>query len=156
MQLSHTFIACYLELLCRHRGIVLEIGCGTAPLLRACLHSGRICVSIDSDDALITTCVLPNLASKKTQGEDVAGSSQVGDDYIDLLAGVAPYDDYVLPAYAEQIARKMAVQIMLTTKSPKKSSKDNAFTHRTTDKQVESKQHRIHDTMMRVGSISLS
>ena len=50
-------------------------------------------MSIDSDHALITACVLPVLASRKMQGEDVAGSSQAGDVYVDLLAGVAPYDD---------------------------------------------------------------
>ena len=93
MQLSHTFIACYLELLCWHRGIVLEIGCGTAPLLCACLYSGWICVSINLDDALITASVLPVLVSRKMQGEDVSSSSQVGDDYVNLLVGVAPYDD---------------------------------------------------------------
>lgn len=93
LQRSHAFLACYLELLCPHGGIVLELGCGTAPLLEACLHTGRICVSIDLDEALISSCVLPLLMAKKNQQGDVAGSSHGGDDDVDILAGVTPYDD---------------------------------------------------------------
>ena len=93
LQRSHAFVACYLELLCLHGGIVLELGCGTAPLLQACLHTGRICVSMDLDEVLISSCVLPLLAAKKNQQGDVAGSSLGGDDPIDILAGVTPYDD---------------------------------------------------------------
>ena len=93
LQRSHAFVACYLELLCPHGGIALELGCGTAPLLQACLHTCRICVSIDFDEAIISSCVMPLLAAKKNQQGDVAGSSHGNDDVIDILAGKTPYDD---------------------------------------------------------------
>lgn len=54
---SESFLACFLELLCRRGGICLELGCGTAPILKACLCSGRVCVSLDLDETLVTAYI---------------------------------------------------------------------------------------------------
>lgn len=43
-------LGCSLELLCHPRGIILDLGCGTMPILRVYLASGCICMALDSDE----------------------------------------------------------------------------------------------------------
>lgn len=92
LEFSTTFMGCYVELLCRPRGIVLELGCGTAPILRACLGTGRMCMALDNDERVLKNYLLPLLEhQERVVG---AGPSQVqqGDDILDPLAGESPYD----------------------------------------------------------------
>lgn len=59
MQLSVAFVRCILESLCPPRGLVVEMGCGTAPLMRACMVSGRPCFSFDSDPLVVDQILSP-------------------------------------------------------------------------------------------------
>lgn len=92
LQRSHSFLACFLELLCRRGGICLEIGCGTAPILTSCLATGRACVSIDLDEHLIMSYVQPLIRSKQRTREEASTSTNV-DDEVDEGAGRNPFDD---------------------------------------------------------------
>lgn len=75
VQRSVSFIRCFLELLCPPRGLVLEMGSGTAPLLRACFDSGRPCYSFDSDHEVVDQILLPLLASHSTSIADESSTS---------------------------------------------------------------------------------
>ncbi|MCO5583668.1 hypothetical protein L7F22_037581 [Adiantum nelumboides] len=66
LQRSPMFLLCALELLCPPSGLVLEMGCETAPLMRA---SSRPCSSFDIDETIVNDVVLPlvqELNSKRT------------------------------------------------------------------------------------------
>ena len=91
LERSHTFMACYVELYCRPHGICLELGCGTAPILKACLRTRRLCASLDQDERLITSYVQPLLL---TSIQEIHGgpSTMRLDDDVDAHAGDNPYD----------------------------------------------------------------
>lgn len=59
LQKSPMFLLSILELLCPPSGLVLEMGCGTAPLMRACEASSRSCFSFDIDEAIVHAVVRP-------------------------------------------------------------------------------------------------
>lgn len=91
MERSALFIASYVEMLCPRYGICLELGCGTAPCLKACLRIERVCVSLDSDEALVSAYVLPLLHAEVCGGVD-RQSSQQEDAEVDEMASHNPYE----------------------------------------------------------------
>lgn len=91
LQCSSTFLACFLELLCRPKGLCLEFGCGTAPILKAALTSKRFCASLDNDDNIVTGYVLPLLCPR--QGQGGASTSVDVDDEGDRPIGGNPFDE---------------------------------------------------------------
>ena len=92
LQRSHTFLASFVQLYYRQGGLCLEMGCGTAPILKTCLSTGRLCASMDVDPLLVTRYVEPLLLDYMRQGNyDVYGSQQV-DDEVDPHAGFNPYN----------------------------------------------------------------
>ena len=94
MQRSLGFISSIVELLCPPMGLCLEFGCGTAPVLRACLSSGRACVALDSNEALILTFVLSLLCSEpggRPRREEASTSTDVMDEG-DRPLGGNPFD----------------------------------------------------------------
>lgn len=92
LQRSQAFVASFVELLCRRGGICLELGCGTAPVLAACLSSGRACAAVDIDEHLMTDYVMPLLRPKKRGREEASTSIDI-DDEGDMPSHVNPFDD---------------------------------------------------------------
>ncbi|MCO5608266.1 hypothetical protein L7F22_062472 [Adiantum nelumboides] len=92
LQRSHSLLACFVVMLCRQKGICLEFGCGTAPILAACLATGRACASIDSDEDIIVSCVQSMYLSKKKHREETSTSMDM-DDEGDRYVGGNPFDD---------------------------------------------------------------
>lgn len=92
LQRSTTFLAAFVEMLCRSRGICLEFGCGTAPVLATCATSGRVCGSLDSDDSIITGFVQSMFRSKKRSREEASAPTDLEDDG-DRPMGGNPFDD---------------------------------------------------------------
>ena len=93
VQRSHSLVACFVEMLCGHRGILLEFGCGTVPLLRSCLSTGRACVSLDSDESIISAYVCPMITSSQNQRREEASTSLDVEDEGDRPLGGNPFDD---------------------------------------------------------------
>lgn len=91
MERSYAFMACFLELLCPKEGVCLELGCGTAPILKACIRTGCVCGSLDMDNDIISSCVQPLLAQAMQGPSMEAGSSMLGEE-VDERAGENPYD----------------------------------------------------------------
>lgn len=92
VQRSQCFLGCLLELLCLRGGICLELGCGTAPILKASLRTGRVCASIDVDESIISSYVQPLLhSSLHSRRDDVMDLG--GEDDVDVNAGANPFDD---------------------------------------------------------------
>lgn len=92
LERSPTFLACFVQMYCRAGGVCLEMGCGTAPILKTCMKTGRVCASIDMDIFLMNTYVEPLFLGYTQQGShDVLGRPQV-DDEVDPRAGYNPYD----------------------------------------------------------------
>ncbi|MCO5571702.1 hypothetical protein L7F22_025449 [Adiantum nelumboides] len=68
LQRSPMFLLCVLELLCPPSRLVLEMGCGTAPLMRASKASSCPCFSFDIDETIVNAIVQPlvqELSSKR-------------------------------------------------------------------------------------------
>ena len=59
MQLSVAFVRCILESLCSPHGLVVEMGCGTSPLMHACMILGHPCFSFDSDPLVVDQILSP-------------------------------------------------------------------------------------------------
>ncbi|MCO5570031.1 hypothetical protein L7F22_023745 [Adiantum nelumboides] len=59
LQRSPMFLLYVLELLCPPSGLALEMGCSTAPLMRASKASSRPCFSFDIDETMVNDVVLP-------------------------------------------------------------------------------------------------
>lgn len=91
LERSHTFLASFVELYCPEGGLCLELGCGTAPLLKACLGTGRLCVAMDSDIPLIESYVRPFICASQERQNARASTSHI-DEEVDSHAGDNPYD----------------------------------------------------------------
>ena len=59
VQISIAFIRCILESLCPPHGLVVEMGCGTTPLICACMILGRRCFSFDRDPLVVDQILSP-------------------------------------------------------------------------------------------------
>ena len=84
-------MACFLELLCPNEGLCLELGCGTAPILKACIRTSCVCASLDIDTDIISSCMHPLLVWAM-QGASMEASSSMFADEVDERAGENPYD----------------------------------------------------------------
>lgn len=63
---SHSFLCCYLELLCPHNRVVLEMGCCSDPTMRASLKIDHSFVSMDIDERLIVKVIQPFLVQESS------------------------------------------------------------------------------------------
>lgn len=86
------FLGAFVEMLCRSRGICLEFGCGTAPVLATCATSGRVCGSLDSDDSIVTGFLQSMFRSKKRSRDDASISVDLEDEG-DRPMGGNPFDN---------------------------------------------------------------
>ena len=59
LEMSPTFLACFVQMYCQAGGVCLQMGCGTTPILKTCMKIGRVCASFDTDIFLINTYVEP-------------------------------------------------------------------------------------------------
>lgn len=80
VQRSVGFVRCFLEALCPPRGLALEMGCGTAPLMRACIASGRPCFSFDSDPDIVTRILQPLVEGPAIGSGDQSSSDNENSD----------------------------------------------------------------------------
>lgn len=91
---SCAFMACILAMCCAPGRMVMEMGCGTAPVLRACMVLGYACMAFDSDSSLIKIVeesIIKGIENKPTQGGEEASSSKMTDFEVDPLEN--PYDN---------------------------------------------------------------
>ncbi|KAI5056380.1 hypothetical protein GOP47_0028198, partial [Adiantum capillus-veneris] len=89
---SLVFMLMFVEFLTTSNSIVLEFGARTRPVLRACLHTGRCCLGMDNDHAIIENHLRPLIASHFV---DVGASSSyvpVEDDDIEIFDFQVPTD----------------------------------------------------------------
>ncbi|MCO5593624.1 hypothetical protein L7F22_047639 [Adiantum nelumboides] len=87
VQRSVGLVQCFLEALCPPRGLALEMGSGTAPLMRACIASGRPCYSFDSDPDIVARILQPlgegppaGTRDQSSSDEEILESEPVVDD----------------------------------------------------------------------------
>ncbi|MCO5574056.1 hypothetical protein L7F22_027833 [Adiantum nelumboides] len=109
LERSASHMLLFMEALCPPMGTVLEIGGGTGPVLKAAMHTGRCCMSIDDDKDICDAYLTPFIADfygnptvSKMQDLGVSDSDDDGD----FVLNEAPLD-YELPSYAEAMARHM-------------------------------------------------
>lgn len=88
VQRSVGFVRCFLEALCPPGGLALEMGSGTAPLMRACIASGRPCYSFDSDPDIVGRILQPlvegpsaGTRDQSSADEEISESEPVDDAY---------------------------------------------------------------------------
>lgn len=88
VQRSVGFVRCFLEALCPPRGLALEMGSGTAPLMRACIASGRPCYSFDSDPGIVDRILRPlvegppaGTGDQSSSDEEISESEPLDDAY---------------------------------------------------------------------------
>lgn len=77
-----------LSLLCVPGGLVLEMGCGTGPLMKSCQATARSCYSFDMDPLIVDTFVLPLVQARSCQDE-----KDIGDDGYSTNPTTNPFDD---------------------------------------------------------------
>ncbi|MCO5554592.1 hypothetical protein L7F22_008123 [Adiantum nelumboides] len=92
LERSRTFLACFVHMYCRRGGVCIEMGCGTVPITKTCMHIGRVRASIDVDIFLMTSYVEPLLLAYMQQGSHDDVSRPQADDEVDPLASFNPYD----------------------------------------------------------------
>ncbi|KAI5073103.1 hypothetical protein GOP47_0011116 [Adiantum capillus-veneris] len=103
---SLVFMLMFVEFLTASNSTVLELGSGTGPILRACLHTGRCCLGMENDHSIIENHLRPLIASHFV---DVGASSSyipVEDDDIEIFDFQVP-TDWSLPCYAADMASFM-------------------------------------------------
>ena len=59
MERSPAFMEAILALLCPEDALVLEMGCGTSPVMKACQATGRACFSFDNDAGIVNLVTRP-------------------------------------------------------------------------------------------------
>ncbi|MCO5570505.1 hypothetical protein L7F22_024227 [Adiantum nelumboides] len=64
MERSPAFMETILALLCLKGGLVLDMGCGTSPVMKACQATGCACFSFDNDGGIVNLATRPCLESE--------------------------------------------------------------------------------------------
>ncbi|MCO5587610.1 hypothetical protein L7F22_041559 [Adiantum nelumboides] len=109
LERSASYMLLFMEALCPPMGTVLEIGDGTRHVLKAAMHTGCCCMSIDDDkdicDAYLTPFIIDFYGNPRVSKMQDLGVFDSDDDG-DFVLNEAPLD-YEFPSYTEAMARHM-------------------------------------------------
>ncbi|MCO5549476.1 hypothetical protein L7F22_002947 [Adiantum nelumboides] len=88
--------------------------------------SGRVCGSLDFDDSIITDFLQSMFHSRKRIREEASAPTDLEDESDMPMCG-NPFDDFILPAYVQVEARKMASDSRFDLQQPEQPHMRNIF-----------------------------
>lgn len=79
LEKSVPLILFFMEAFCPHSGSVLEIGGGTGSVMKAAMHSARLCMVIERDDEICTSHLIPFVDNYYKVSTNIAALGGFGD-----------------------------------------------------------------------------